>query len=149
MKTTINPSFRVFGLLLVLTAVLLSATGCLWLITPQPQPITPLPSMLIGWKEHNATIDPPNQTNFLSGQIYHINKAILDDYKEFIEQQKTKHPSLYVTEIDFYEDETGQHAVKLVIEIEMQVYVDYYLIYDKFDTRFQKIEGKKRHGWHI
>jgi hypothetical protein len=77
------------------------------------------------------------------------NKAITDDYQGFIENLKPKNSNLYVTETDFYEDGTGQHAVKLTMETNPRVYVEYILIYDKSNVRTKVIKGNTLHQFHI
>jgi hypothetical protein len=134
MRTRFKNSINYFGLnFLILFATLVWASGC---TTPNP---------VKSWKSHNANFDPPNTTNYFSGQIYHIDTAILDDYPKFIEQLKKENPDLHVSEIDFYEDGTGQHAVKLTIEKELREYVEYYVMYDKSNVRTKVIKGK---NWH-
>jgi hypothetical protein len=102
-----------------------------------------------GWNGHNANLDPPNLTNYFSGKIYYVDKAILDDYPKFIEQLKKKYPYLDVSEVDFYENGTGQHAVKLLIEAEPRRYVEYYLIYDKSNVRTKAIKESSWLQFHM
>ena len=102
-----------------------------------------------GWSGHNANLDPPNQTNLYSGSIYYIDKAILDDYPKYIEQLETKYPHLYLSEVDFYEDGAGQHAVKLTVETGLRDYKEFYIMYDKSNLRTKIIEGTSWHQFHM
>jgi hypothetical protein len=128
-------------ILTIFVVLLLSA--CVWLVgCASVDPVK-------GWNGHNANLDPPNLTNYFSGKIYYVDEAILDDYPKFIEQLKKKYPHLYVSEVDFYEDGTGQHAIKLTIETEMRDYREYYLMYDKSNVRTKVIKGSTSHQFHM
>jgi len=147
MNVLIKNFINNFGLaFLVLTAALFWVAGC-----AEPNPVK-------GWKSWNAQLNPPNLQNYHNypntwyyppDQIYHIDKAVIDDYQDFIEKLKQKNPTLYVSEIYFYEGGTGQHAVKLIIETGPREYVDYFLMYDKSNVRTKVIEGRKWHQFHI
>lgn len=132
---------RVFSLL-----TLIWITGC-----AAPDPVK-------GWKAHSANFDPPNRTNYHNypnswyyrpDQIYQIDQSIIEDHRNFVEELKEKYPHVWVVEIYYYEDGTGQHAVKLRIETEMRDYKEFYLMYDKANVRTKVIKGRIWHQFHI
>jgi ankyrin repeat protein len=79
----------------------------------------------------------------------HHHQAIIDDHKNFVEMLKKKYPHLWVAEVHYYEDGTGQHAVKLTIETAMRDYKEFYLIYDQVNVRTKVIKGKSWHQFHM
>jgi hypothetical protein len=99
-----------------------------------------------GWTSHNANLEPPNRQKGRSymppGSIYHIDQKIIDDYKAYIQQVKPTESDLYVDEVDFYEDGTGQHAVRIVINTNTyHKFAVYYLMYDKDNVRTKIIKA--------
>ena len=111
-----------------------------------PQPPGSLEAVK-GWKCWYANLQPPNQpTNHPN---YVIEQTILDDYPKFVENLKHKYPSPYVSEVYFYGDGDGQHAVRLVIETDLRDYREYYLMYDKSNARVKVIKGSHWHQFHM
>lgn len=117
-----------------------------------------VPDPVKGWKSHYANLDPPNRTNYHNypntwyyspDQIYQIDQSIINDHKNFVETLKKKYPTLWVAEVYYYEDGTGQHTVKLVIEIGPEEFAEYYLMYDKTNVRTKVIRGSRWHHFHI
>ena len=104
-----------------LFAALLWETGCV--NTPPPDP-------LAGF--HFSSLD-----NFAS------NKVITEDYKAYIQtlppdERNGLGPLLY------YKDETGQHAIMIMISINGQAW-RHILIYDKDDRRIKAIKYVSGH----
>src|SRR6516164_5998088 len=92
------------------------------------------PDPVKGWKSYYANLQPPNE-HHPGEPYYQIDHAVIDDYQGFVEKLKKKYPTLDVAEVYFYEDGTGQHAVRLLIETGLREYVEYYLMYDKSNVR--------------
>jgi hypothetical protein len=121
MNTLVKKSISRFGLtFLVLLMGFILESGC---STSNPAPDAPDP--LAGWSySHNDSINS--------------NKAILDDCKSYIytlspDEQRSAGPILY------YEDGTGQHAVKIFIGINNTVW-EHVLIYNKDNKRIKTIK---------
>ena len=74
--------------------------------------------------------------------------AIIDDYQNFIVKTKGEHPTWWTYSVAIYEDKGGQHAVKLVFETGTRTYTDFFLMYDKSNTRIQVIKGDTTHASH-
>src|SRR2546425_2332717 len=94
---------------------------CVWLVgCSSPNPVK-------GWKSHYANLNPPNRQNYKPpgytywmyslDQIYHIDQAIIDDYQAYAHKVWPKDRDFFISELYFYEDRTGRHAVKIVLEI--------------------------------
>jgi hypothetical protein len=60
-----------------------------------------------------------------------LDKAIKDDYQNYLK----KHGCIPIEIPSFYEDGTGQHAVKVQIETMDRDLIVYIFIYDKSNTR--------------
>lgn len=78
-----------------------------------------------------------------------LDKTVTDDYQSFIQKLKFQHGpesedfGVYGGSIVFFEDRTGQHAVKIVIPCNnLDDSVTYILIYDKSDIRRKVIKYK-------
>jgi hypothetical protein len=107
------------------------------------------PNPVKGWKAHYANLDPPNRTNYYrAAQNYQIDQSIIDDHKHFVETLKKRYAIQWVAEIYYYEDGTGQHAVKLTIKTGPRDYNDFYLMYDKANARTKVIKGKSWQQFH-
>jgi hypothetical protein len=117
------------------------------------------PNPVRDWKPVTAIPDVPSRRNqkppgyntsiYLPGELYHIDRAILEDYPKFIEQLKGKYRVVYFNQVHFYEDGTGQHAVKLSIQTDSRQYTEFYLVYDKTNARTKVIKGRTWHQFHI
>lgn len=137
MKIKIKNSVAFFGLMpVIFLGALLFNFGC-----AAPNPVK-------GWKSWYANLQPPNE-HHPNEPYYQIDKAIIDDYQNFIEKLKGKNPALYISEIYFYEGGDGKHAVKLVIETGPRKYVEYFLMYDKSNARTSVIKGQTWRQFHI
>jgi len=132
--------------------LILPAAVCLWLVgCSSPNPVK-------GWKSHYANLDQPNLTNYHNypntwyyrpDQIYHIDQAIIDDYKAYAHKVWPKDRDFFISELYFYEDGTGRHAVKIVLETGSRKFKEYYLMYDTNNVRTKVIKGKTWHQFHI
>ena len=118
MKTQIKRSINKLGLVfLMLTSTFILGCGC--------NTSKPTPDPLAGF--HPANFFTPD-----------TNKAITDDYKAYIrtlspEEQK------YAGPIMFYEDGTGQRAVRITIGLNGTTW-RHVLIYDKDNRRVKTIK---------
>jgi len=91
---------------------------------------------LAGWYIDGDTESPHNQ-------------AIIDDYQAYAHKIWPKGHDFFFSEVDFYEDGTGKHAVRIELEPDLREYVEYYLIYDSNNVRTKVIKGKRWHQFHI
>jgi hypothetical protein len=117
------------------------------------------PNPVREWKPVAELPDVPSQRNkrppgyntstYLPGQLYHVDQAILDDYPNFIEELKRKYPIVYLDYVHFYEDGTGQHAVKISVLTGSRQYTEFYLMYDKANVRSKVIKGRTWVQFHI
>jgi len=87
---------------------------------------------------HTKTPNPLIGFNFSSLNILNSNTAITDDYKNYIQtlspdERKSAGPILY------FEDESGQHAVEIMIGLNGTVW-EHVLIYDKDNKRIKTIK---------
>jgi hypothetical protein len=114
MKTQTWPTF------LVLLAALFWQTGC---AKPAPDPLT-------GW--HFSSLDNLNS-----------NKLITDDYRDYI-SKLPQGESKFVGPIQFFEDGTGQHAVRIEIALNGTDWA-HVLIYDKGSKRIKVIKYVSGH----
>jgi hypothetical protein len=115
-----NPLNSFAPVFLVLMAIFVFGFGC---NTSKPEP-----DPLAGW--HSLGLDP-----------HVVDKAIRNDYQDFIQKLPSNQRGGYIGEIWFFEDGTGQHAVSI------QVFADnkpalwrYALIYDKENKRIKVIK---------
>jgi hypothetical protein len=67
------------------------------------------------------------------------NKAITDDYKDYI-QKLSPEEKRYIGVYGFYEDGTGQHAVKIEVDLGGKDCWYHVLIYDKENKRVKAIK---------
>jgi hypothetical protein len=109
-QVKIRYSIKSFSVLFLLVACSLLQTGC----------ATSTPDPLAGWR-------------FYRGD--HFDKAITDDYKDYIQKLPPK-IKYYIDpySIWLFEDGTGQHAVKIEIPLH-GTYREDVLFYDKDDKR--------------
>ena len=66
------------------------------------------------------------------------NKAITDDYKDYI-QKLSPEERKFIGYTEYFEDGTGQHAVKITIGLNGTVW-EHVLIYDKDNKRIKTIK---------
>jgi hypothetical protein len=76
-------------------------------------------------------------------------QKIIDDYEAYAHKNWPKDHDFFFSEVDFYEDGTGKHAVRIELEPGSRYYVEYYLIYDAKNVRTKVIKGKTWHEFHI
>ena len=117
MKKLINNSINRFGLLVILAAFF-TGTGCSMLMHHSDP--------LVGWKLCQSQ-DPK-----------YLDKAIRDDYQDYIQKLSSKEREFATYDNDF-EDGTGQHAVKITIGLNGTDW-EHILIYDKNDKRIKTIK---------
>lgn len=119
MEPQIKNATKHFWLTLsILLVAFLCATGCAGLVHHSDP--------LAGWKF------------CYSDNPVHSNKTIVDDYQKYIGTLSQKEQESIVS-IDFYEDMTGQHAVRLITLLGGS-YVDHVLIYDNGNKRIKVIK---------
>ena len=108
----------------IFLAACLWATGCA--TQPHPDP-------LAGWKV------------LLSRDSEKLNQAIKDDYRNYV-QTELLPKKYFIDEEDiwFYEDGTGQHAVRIDIPIN-GTYWEHVLIYNKDNKRIKLIKYSAGH----
>jgi hypothetical protein len=117
-------------------------------------------NLVKGWKSHDGDFDPANIQNFkLPGnnhfyyppdQIYHFDQSIIDDYTAYAHSVWPKGQDFFISHIDYYEDGTGQHAVRIELEIGPgRKYVEYYLFYGKDNKRTKVMKGKSWRQFHM
>ena len=82
-----------------------------------------------------------------------LDQAVTEDYKKFIKQLEigrgrevkdlTGYGAGFGGSINFFEDDTGRHAVKIVVPCDnLSDLMTYILIYDKSDVRIKVISYK-------
>ena len=76
-------------------------------------------------------------------------KAIIDDYQAYAHKVWPKDRDFFISKVDFYEDGTGRHAVRIELEPGSRKYVEYYLMYDTNNVRTKVIKGKTWHQFHM
>jgi hypothetical protein len=121
MQAQIKNSINRFGItFLALLAAFVWVVGC--------AASKPAPDPLAGWKI------------LFSRDYEKLNKAITDDYRDYI-QKLPPAEKYYVMESDiwFYEDGTGQHAIRIEIPLN-GTWWSHVLIYDKNDKRIKTIK---------
>jgi hypothetical protein len=140
MKTQIRNFISHFGLIsLVLVAAIFWTTGCgMWLMGGDPtasshQP----PDPLAGWTFRGFDDFLPSHQR----HHYQLDKAITDDYQDFIAKNKLDTLSAIT---GFYEDGTGQHAIEFEAFNSGNTSWQYALIYDKEDKRIKVIRYNQR-----
>jgi hypothetical protein len=104
---------------LVLFASLFLAAGC---ATPKPAP-----NPLAGW---NGVSTRGSKK---------LDQAIVSDYQEYIQKLRSKNYFIDENNIWFYEDATGQHAIRISIPLNGTEW-EYLLIYDKDGKRIKIIK---------
>ena len=75
--------------------------------------------------------------------------AIVRDYEAYAHQVWPKDHSFFISQVNFYENGSGKHAVRIELEPGSRTYVEYYLIYDTRNVRIKAIKGKTWHQFHI
>lgn len=129
-------------------AVGLGIAGCK---TSPPNPVK-------GWTMWNPRLAFPDLQNYHTypealyyspDKLHRVDKLIFDDFQKYIQDMKLKNPALWVSDIYFFEDDTGRHAVKLVMEVGPRIYVEYLLMYNNANVRTNVIKGQKWRQFHI
>jgi len=123
---------------------ILPFAACVWIVgCAAPNPVK-------GWTSHNANLDEPNLQKGQSFHApYHIDQAIIDDYQVYARKVWPKDRDFFISEVDFYEDGTGRHAVRIELEPGLREYKEYYLMYDTNNVRTKVIKGKTWHQFHM
>ena len=103
--------------------------------------------ILGGCATQKPTPDP--LAGFHAGDLQALddNKAITNDYKNYIQEQKLPPGSgdEYVAYVEYFEDGTGQHAVKITISLNHTDW-RHVLIYDKDNKRIKTIKYVSGHS---
>jgi len=86
------------------------------------------------------TPDPLTGFHFSSLGNLHSNKAITDDYQDYI-QKLPKSDRSFVAHVEFFEDGTGQHAVQISQGVNGTWWI-HDLIYDKDNRRIKAVTYK-------
>lgn len=118
MKTMIK-YFNCFGFVLALCVMIFSGCSC---STPKPDPLAGFHASSLGNLDNN--------------------KAITDDYKDYIQKEKLQE---YMPMVFFYENETAQHAVEIKFGINGANW-HHVLIYDKDNKRIKTIKYVSGHS---
>jgi ankyrin repeat protein len=71
--------------------------------------------------------------------------AIIEDYQAYAHKVWPKDHDFFISQVGFYENGAGKHAVRIELEPGLRYYVEYYLIYNTNDARIKVIKGKT---WH-
>ncbi|HEX3856071.1 MAG TPA: hypothetical protein VHY30_02105 [Verrucomicrobiae bacterium] len=121
MKIQTKSPIKHFGyfriILPIFLAVFIGVVGC---ATQEPNP-------LAGW--HFSSLDN-----------LHSNKAIMDDFQDYIQKLPPKERN-YVGSVFYFEDGTGQHAIDVEIFVKGQnASWHYAIIYDKENKRVKAIK---------
>jgi hypothetical protein len=116
---------------ILIIAVLALCSSCTMFMAKWPPSADPLKgwNSWTSWDEesHPAEFSQPVQP----AKHAPLAKTIKDDYQNYLNQ----HQSIPIDIHLFYEDGTGQHAVKVQTETFDRDFITYIFIYDKFDKR--------------
>jgi hypothetical protein len=107
-----------FGFVLALCAIVISECSC---SAPKPTP-----DPLTGFHAASKKLD----------------QALIDDYQNYMQKNLSPEEKQNLgpyPPVDFFEDDTGQHAVKIKIGLNGTVW-EHILIYDKNDNRIKTIK---------
>ena len=95
-------------------------------------------------------IPPPNPVKgWASDNANQMNPAIIEDYQAYAHKVWPKDRDFFISEVYFYDDGTGRHAVKVVLEPALREYKAYYLIYDTHNVRIKVVKGGTYSQFHI
>jgi hypothetical protein len=84
-------------------------------------------------------LDPKDGWKDLLSREVNLSQAIKDDYQDYIQKELiAKHYAVHDYNVWFYEDGTGQHAVKISLPIN-GTYREHVLVYDKDNKRIKLI----------
>jgi hypothetical protein len=97
-----------------------------------------------GCSSSKPTPDPLTGFHVSDLQNLDSNKAITDDYKDYI-QKLSPEERKFVAYIDYFENGTGQHAVKITIGLNGTNW-RHILIYDKDNKRIKTIKYISGHS---
>src|ERR1700693_2030326 len=92
-----------------------------------------------------AISDPLASVHIAALYTPDTNKAVTDDYKDYI-QKLSPDERTHIAGIEFFEDGTGQHAVKITIGLGRTDW-EHILIYDKGDKRIKTIKYVSGHSY--
>jgi hypothetical protein len=76
-------------------------------------------------------------------------QAITDDYQAYAHKLWQKDRDFFFSEVDFYENGAGQHAVRMELEASLREYNEYYLLSDTNNVRIKVIKGSTWHRFHV
>jgi uncharacterized protein YceK len=107
-----------------------------------PNDLKSLRNPVKNWK--SASLDLDRAEVHRTDGAHKVDRAIVEDCQKFIKEKDA-----YASEAYFYEDGTGQHAVKLVLEIDYAKWRYYFLLYDKSNVRTKVVKGPKWHTLHF
>ena len=115
----------------------------------------PTPDAIKGWKRYYVALPyvyvtrPPDYHDHSElFPDYHVDQTVIDDYQAFAHQVWPEGQSFFITEVDFYEDGNGKHAVRIELEPGPSGHIEYYLLYDRNNVRIQVIKGKTWYPFH-
>jgi hypothetical protein len=92
----------------------------------------PAPDPLAGWKSLSTR----------DGKKF--DQAIANDYQDYVQELRSKHYFIDENNFWFYEDATGQHAVRISIPINGTEW-EHVLIYDRNDKRVKVVKYVSGH----
>jgi hypothetical protein len=104
-----------------------------------------LPLVACVWIAGCATPDPVKSWNSWSPideetqRHAALDKAIKADYLAYAHKVWPKGRDFFIFEVEYYEDGTGRHAVRIVLEPGLHKYKEYYLMYDTNNVRTKVI----------
>ena len=95
---------------------------------------------LLGFGCNTSKPTPDLLAGFHRSSIANLdnNKTITDDYKDYIQKLSPKETQ-YLGPVLYFEDGTGQHAVRIVIGLNNANW-EHVLIYDKNDKRIKAVK---------
>jgi hypothetical protein len=121
--------------------LLIAVSGCL--VEGAVNPVKAWNILYSGDCVYAALVPKPDEI------FLHKYKVILDDYQDFYKRTTQEHPSWDFSSMQFCEDKTGRHAIKVSIETGPRDYTDFFLMYNKSDMRTKIIKGSTERAFHI
>ena len=98
-----------------------------------------------GCNTSKPTPDPLAGFHFSSLNNLDSNKAISDDYKDYIQKLPPEEKGNAIPIVQYFEDGTGQHAVQITIGLGTDW--EHVLIYDKDNKRIKTIKYVSGHSY--
>jgi hypothetical protein len=123
MKKSTQPSISYFGLILALCVMVISGCSC-----STTKPVPPAPDPLAGFHKDYGKAD----------------QSIVTDYQNYIQNLSTEERN-NVAYINFFEDGTGRHAIRIAIGLNHTDW-EHVLVYDKANTRIKAIKYISGHS---